>query len=172
MSDPLRFNAGAAAQSMIDKANKYRITKVSRVFSKICAYTPGVNRVLPASLQGVGGHQERAAMTRFASEFLRISIVIMICVALAPPCPGQNLGAATRIATVPPGLTFSVDGQVFQNAASAVWPSGSKHTLQILTPAQYQGKTQFVFKDWEFSGAIFGGNPMIITADPAIPEYR
>ena len=110
-------------------------------------------------------------MTRFASEFLRISIVIMICVALAPPCPGQNLGAATRITTVPPGLTFSVDGQVFQNAASAVWPSGSKHTLQILTPAQYQGKTQFVFKDWEFSGAIFGGNPMIITADPAIPEY-
>jgi uncharacterized protein (TIGR03437 family) len=110
-------------------------------------------------------------MKQFASEFLRISIVIMILGALAPRCPGQDLGAATRIATVPPGLRFSVDGQVFQNAASAVWPSGSKHTLQILEPMQYQGKTQFTFKNWAFSGAIFGGNPMIVTADPAIPEY-
>jgi uncharacterized protein (TIGR03437 family) len=95
----------------------------------------------------------------------------MILAALAPRCPGQNLGAATRIATVPPGLTFTVDGQVYQNAASAVWPSGSKHTLQILSLGQSQGKTQFVFKDWEFSGAIFAGNTMIVTADAAIPEY-
>jgi len=91
--------------------------------------------------------------------------------ALAPRCPAQNLGAATRIKTVPPGLRFTVDGQVFQGAASAVWPTGSKHTLQILDQAQFQLRTQFVFKDWEFSGVSFPGNPMVITADPSIAEY-
>jgi uncharacterized protein (TIGR03437 family) len=91
--------------------------------------------------------------------------------ALAPRCPAQNLGAATRIVTVPPGLRFTVDGQVFQGAASAVWPTGSKHTLQVLDQTEFQLGTQFVFKDWEFSGVSFPGNPIIITADPSIAEY-
>ena len=106
------------------------------------------------------------------SKFLRISILIMILAALAPRCPGQDLGAATRISTVPPGLYFSVDGQGYQTAMSAVWPTGSKHTLLVSPPTQSQGKTQFVFKDWEFAGGTFAGNPMIVTADPAIPEYQ
>ncbi|MGA2770057.1 MAG: hypothetical protein ABSG26_04495 [Bryobacteraceae bacterium] len=96
---------------------------------------------------------------------------MMIVAALAPPCPGQNLGVATRIATVPPGLVFSVDGQPFQTAASAVWPSGSKHTLMVYPTTQFQGTAQFVFKGWAFGGTSFPGNPMIVTADPSIPEY-
>ena len=156
---------------MIDIANQYRITKVSRVFSTICAYTPRVNKVLPVSPQGVRGHQERAAMKRFILEFLPLSIVIMIFAALAPPCSGQNLGAASRIDTMPPGLSFSVDGQVFHDAASAVWPSGSKHSLMVFDTTQYLGRTQYVFKNWEFSGGIFMGNPMIVTSDPAVAEY-
>ena len=111
-------------------------------------------------------------MKRFESEFLRICIVVMIAAAFAPRCPGQSLGAATRITTEPPGLSFTVDGENFQSAASAVWPTGSKHTLQVVIPVQYQGKAQFVFKNWEFSGIAFEGTQMIVTADPAVPEYR
>jgi uncharacterized protein (TIGR03437 family) len=97
----------------------------------------------------------------------------MIFVALVPQCQGQDEGTATRVVTVPPGLSFSVDGQVYQGAMSAVWPNGSKHTLFVYSPVQtqIQGTTQFTFKDWEFNGGTFMGNPMIVTADPGIPEY-
>ena len=110
-------------------------------------------------------------MKRFLSEFSRILFGLIIAALLAPPCPGQSLGAVTRISTLPPGLTFTVDGEVFQTAASALWPAGSKHTVGISAPIQYLGKTQFVFQNWQFGGSIFAGNPMIITADPAISEY-
>lgn len=60
---------------------------------------------------------------------------------------------------------------MYQSTASAVWPTGSKHTLQILVTDQQMGKMDFVFKNWAFANAIFAGNPMIVTADPSIPEY-
>ena len=111
-------------------------------------------------------------MKQLISNFLQVSIVIMILAALAPRCPGQDLGAATRISTVPPGLWFTVDGQNFLGAMSAVWPTGSKHTLLVSSPSQVQGQMQFVFSSWAFGGTTFAGNPMIITADPGIPEYQ
>ena len=106
------------------------------------------------------------------SKLLRISILIMIAAALAPRCHGQDLGAATRISTVPPGLYFSVDGQNYHDAVSAVWPTGSKHTLQVSSPSQFLGRTQSVFNNWEFAGGSFMGALMTITADPAVPEYQ
>jgi uncharacterized protein (TIGR03437 family) len=75
---------------------------------------------------------------------------------------------------MPPGLSFWVDGQNYVSAMSAVWPAGSKHTLLVspLAQGQNQGQTQFVFSNWAFGGATFMGNPMIVTADPNIPEYQ
>ncbi len=55
---------------------------------------------------------------------------------------------------------------------SAVWPNGSKHTLLVYWPTQTQGKAQSTFKDWEYNGGAFSGNLMVITVDPAIPEYQ
>jgi uncharacterized protein (TIGR03437 family) len=106
------------------------------------------------------------------SKFLRISTFIMILAALAAPCPAQDLGAATRISTSPPGLYFSVDGQSYQTAMSAVWPAGSKHTLLVSQPTQFMNGSQSVFKDWEFPGGSFSGTVMIITADPAVASYQ
>jgi uncharacterized protein (TIGR03437 family) len=96
----------------------------------------------------------------------------MILAALAPRCPGQDLGAATRISTVPPGLYFTVDGQTYLSAMSAVWPIGSKHTLLVTQLTQYQSQMQFAFSSWAFGSATFSGNPMIVTADPGIPDYQ
>jgi uncharacterized protein (TIGR03437 family) len=73
---------------------------------------------------------------------------------------------------MPPGLYFSVDGQNYQTTMTAVWPAGSKHTLLVSQPNQFLGKSQSLFKDWEFAGGSFTGNLMIITADPAVPEYQ
>jgi uncharacterized protein (TIGR03437 family) len=73
---------------------------------------------------------------------------------------------------VPPGLFFSVDGQFYQSAMSAVWPNGSKHTLEVYQPSQILGQTQSVFQDWAFNGGSFQGTFMAITADPAITEYQ
>jgi len=94
-----------------------------------------------------------------------------ILAALAPRCPAQDLGSATRVSTQPPGLIFNVDGQNYQTAMSAVWPTGSKHTLSVPPSTQSQGKMQFAFKNWAFGANTFSGNPMIVTADPGIPEY-
>jgi uncharacterized protein (TIGR03437 family) len=55
---------------------------------------------------------------------------------------------------------------------SAVWPSGSKHTLLVYQPTQFQSKAQSVFKSWQFAGGAYAGALMTITADPAIPEYH
>jgi uncharacterized protein (TIGR03437 family) len=109
-------------------------------------------------------------MKSFIAKFLQVSIPIMIGAALAPRCQGQ--GAATRVSTQPPGLYFSVDGQSYQSAMSAVWPDGSKHTLVVSQPTQVLNNAQSVFKDWEFSGGTFSGNVMTITADPAVAEYQ
>ena len=109
-------------------------------------------------------------MKSLRSNFLHIPIPVMILAAVAPLCQGQ--GAATRVSTQPPGLYFSVDGQNYQSAMSAVWPNGSKHTLVVFQATQALDKTQSVFKDWEFPGGTFAGNVMAITADPAVSEYR
>jgi uncharacterized protein (TIGR03437 family) len=111
-------------------------------------------------------------MENFIAKFMRISILMMMFVAFIPRCQGQNEGIATRVSTSPPGLSFSVDGQTYQSAMSAVWPTGSAHTLLVSPPTQLLGRTQSVFKDWTFNGGTFSGNLMIVTADPGIPEYQ
>jgi uncharacterized protein (TIGR03437 family) len=111
-------------------------------------------------------------MKTSTSKLLRISIPIMILAALAAPCLGQDIGAATQVSTVPPGLYFSVDGQAYQTTMSAVWPIGSKHTLMVSQPTQLLGTTQSVFQDWAFAGGSFTGTVIIITADPTITSYQ
>jgi uncharacterized protein (TIGR03437 family) len=73
---------------------------------------------------------------------------------------------------MPPGLHFSVDGQYYQSAMSAVWPNGSKHTLEVYQPTQIQNNTRTAFRAWVFAGGTFTGNLMAITAGPAFPEYQ
>src|ERR1035437_9622228 len=109
-------------------------------------------------------------MKSVISKFLQVSIPVMIWAALAPRCQGQ--GAATRVSTEPPGLYFSVDGQYYQTAMSAVWPNGSKHTLVVSQPTQVLDKANFFFKDGEFAGGAFGGNVMTTPAAPAVSEYH
>src|SRR5882757_7869569 len=67
--------------------------------------------------------------------------------------------SAITISTNPPGAKFFVDNQLYIQAATFVWPKGSKHLLVFLTdPAlpnqaasvqtSVDGKTKWSFGGW------------------------
>ena len=112
-------------------------------------------------------------MKKFDWKYVPIFILFVLSVALAPVFRAQDLGSVTRITPVPDGAQYSVDGQVYFHASSAVWPAGSKHTLWVPFAVQTpQNRTQYTFHDWEFAGGSFQTNPVTVTATSSITEYR
>jgi uncharacterized protein (TIGR03437 family) len=111
-------------------------------------------------------------MKKFNWKYVPILVIFALSIALAPVLRAQTQSSLTRITTVPDGVQYQVDGQNYQHASSALWPAGSKHMLWVPDPIQTsQDRTQYVFVDWEFSGGSLP-NPVTVTADPAITEYR
>jgi len=99
--------------------------------------------------------------------------LICLLMGLAPIGLAQNQGSVTKVYTVPDGVYYTVDGQYFNHATSFVWPTGSKHTLQV-APVQTDlaGTTQWAFTNWASGNTAFTQNPLIITADPSITEFH
>src|ERR1051325_6187232 len=95
-----RLDARAARESMIEIASKCRITKVSRDFPCICAYTARVERT---NLRTGGdplntSRRERADMKQLFSKFASVSsFLIVIAAVLAPSFRAQSLGSAVRV---------------------------------------------------------------------------
>jgi uncharacterized protein (TIGR03437 family) len=112
-------------------------------------------------------------MMKLFSGLLSIFAVIATQVAVAPVSYAQIQGSVTRITPVPDGAYFYVDGQQYNHAASAVWPTGSKHTLFVLEPVQntIAVKTKLSFRGWSWSGGALP-NPVDVTADSSIGEYQ
>src|ERR1051326_2213339 len=113
-------------------------------------------------------------MTKSFLKFAPIFAVIAIRLAIAPVSHAQNQGSVTHITPVPDGAYFNVDGQSYNHAAAAVWPTRSKHTSYVDSPVQNPGasKTRLSFQGWEFAGQPLQGNPVVVTADPSIGEYQ
>ena len=153
---------------MIDMANNLAITKVSRVFLKIYAYTPAVARGLPGPTLLV--RQPGNSIMRKLIDQVIPTILAAALLTVTPALRAQNQ-ITTRIVPVPDGAFFSVDGQSYQHTASFFWPQGSKHTLQAPDFAVPSYKTKFLFQNWQWSGGSMTGNAVTITADPAIPQY-
>ncbi|MCU1232433.1 MAG: hypothetical protein JWP63_400 [Candidatus Solibacter sp.] len=85
----------------------------------------------------------------------------------------QDQGTVTRITSVPEGALYLVDGQPFNHSTSAIWPTGSKHTLSIPSASQNLGvRTLYNFIDWEYAGGKLPGSTVTVTASPAIGEYK
>src|SRR5260370_20373918 len=99
----------------------------------------------------------------------------------------QAAESAITISTDPPGAEFSVDGQVYIQAQTFVWPKGSKHLLVFITdpvlPNQgvtavqtsVDGQTKWAFGGWvDNAGLLLPGNDAIqtITADPRITTIK
>src|ERR1041385_2246488 len=119
---------------MIEMANKCRIPKVSRVFSNIYAYTARVGRGLPCR-SGLPGSKK--AMKKFQMKFAPVVILMMVSSGLLIPLfHAQDLGSTVTVSTIPDGGYFTVDGQNYTKAMSAIWPNGSKHVLAVQTISQ------------------------------------
>jgi len=89
-------------------------------------------------------------------------------------CRAQSLGSTTTISTIPEGAYYSVDGQIYTHATSAIWPAGSKHVLSADPEQDGTGsKTKLTFTSWQYGNTTLpGGDTVTITADPAITEYH
>jgi uncharacterized protein (TIGR03437 family) len=111
-------------------------------------------------------------MKKFNWKYVPIFVIFALSMALAPVFLAQTQGSLTRITPVPDGAGYQVDGQYYTHASSALWPAGTKHTLWVPELVQMtQFRTQYVFSDWTWSGGSLP-NPVTVTADPAITEYR
>ena len=153
---------------MIEIASKCRITKVSHAFTRIYAYTARVERTTPQRHTGTYARDTvHTGMNACATYFL-IAIA-----ALVPAASAQNLGSTVTISTIPDGAYYSVDGQIFTHATSAIWPAGSKHILSAdVEQDGVLNKTKLTFGGWSFGNtALPGGNIVTITADPSITSY-
>ena len=111
-------------------------------------------------------------MKKIDWKYVPIFVIFAFSMALSPVFRAQDLGSITRITPVPDGASYTVDGQTYWHASSAVWPAGSKHTLSVPATTQVNQRTKYAFNDWEFAGGAFQFNPVTVTASPAIPEYR
>ena len=92
--------------------------------------------------------------------------------------------STTTISTVPAGVRFMVDGQVYTQAVTLNWPAGSEHLLVFLTDPPLPGQTantsvqtatdgsaQYVFSGWVDNAGLLvpTSDPVqTITANPAI----
>jgi len=97
----------------------------------------------------------------------------IICSIFAVPVSAQPIGTTSIVRTIPNDLFFWVDGVKYADDFAAVWPAGSGHTLfieAVLQNAQVP-KTRFIFTGWKDAQRALPGNPVNVTADPAIPEY-
>ena len=115
------------------------------------------------------------AMKKFQSRIAPVFILTMVSsVVLVPSVHAQNLGSTVTVSTVPDGAYFSVDGQVYNHAMSAIWPAGSKHVLSVDSNVQNGGatKTEYTFGGWSYLGGALQGNTVTVTADPAFTYYK
>src|SRR5579871_5047759 len=98
----------------------------------------------------------------------------------------QTAETSITISTNPAGPNFSVDGQVYNQAANFVWPAGSKHIVVFLTdtvlpgqtPTQCQTSPQrdtvYCLTSWEDNRNLtqpFTSPIQTVTADPSVTSF-
>src|ERR1017187_6967862 len=168
---------------MIEIANNQCITKVSRVFPRIYAYTSRVgNRKAAVSDDRFRALPEPLAMKNYLSKLVPVTLLIVFLAAMAPPNQAQVPTTLSQVLCSPDGPQFIVDGGAYGHAMSAFWPIGSKHVLTI--PQGYGGisynaglSIQYTFAGWSWTGpgSIEPGgsalNTITVTADPSIQQY-
>jgi len=110
----------------------------------------------------------------------RLSLLVLFV--LSGFCLQAQTFSTITIQTIPAGPTFYVDGQQYNNAATLVWPTGSKHIVSFkLDPPQpgvpantqtsQDGATQWVFNGWvDNAGLLIPTTDPVqtVTADPRI----
>jgi uncharacterized protein (TIGR03437 family) len=90
-------------------------------------------------------------------------------IAAAAPAGAQSVNSV-RVVTSPPGLQFTIDGQLFVGATDFLWAANSKHTITAPDQLSDNFRTRSLYQGWLtnlFPGAKPNpSNP--ITADPNV----
>jgi uncharacterized protein (TIGR03437 family) len=115
----------------------------------------------------------------------RFSLLVLLSVSSL--CLQAQSFSTTTISTVPGGARFTVDGQLYVNAATLVWPIGSKHIVAFLTDSAIAGQvpgavqtssdgtTQYVLSSWADNAGLLVPNSdpvQTVTADPRITSLQ
>jgi subtilisin family serine protease len=82
----------------------------------------------------------------------------------APRSVTAGFNVQTTIATNPPGLGITVDGQALTSPQTFYWAQGSNHTIAAVSPQNGAAGTHYVWANWSDSGAISHG--ITTTASP------
>jgi uncharacterized protein (TIGR03437 family) len=113
---------------------------------------------------------------QFPLKFAPIFFVLFgLSALIVAAVQAQGMGTTVLISTMPSGMFYTVDGQVYQQPTNAVWPVGSKHVLGVPSANQsgIQVKTLYQFQQWATGSTVLpGGNIITVTADPAQPEFH
>ena len=107
---------------------------------------------------------------RVARYLLGAALVASVFTVASGRLSAQQV-TATRVVTVPSGLAFTIDGQLYNAPFSGMWPAGSKHTLAV-QPVQNLSGGLYTFQHWEVNGGVIPQSLVTITADPSITEFR
>ncbi|HXA49015.1 MAG TPA: hypothetical protein VNV86_01855 [Candidatus Acidoferrum sp.] len=113
-------------------------------------------------------------MKRLDWKYLPIVALFTLSTALAPVFRAQDGSTVTRIRTDPPDAFYTVDGTSYSTTSGAVWPAGSKHVLNAVSPQNPPGKlkVRYIWKEWDFgTDGQIKFNPATVTASPSIPEF-
>src|ERR1700733_9215592 len=106
------------------------------------------------------------------SSMNRLSIPVLFL--LTGLCAHAQTSSTTTISTVPTGVRFMVDGQVYNQAVTLNWPAGSEHLLVFQTDPTLPGQTTTTSvqtasdgsAQYLFSGWVDNAGLLIPTSDP------
>jgi uncharacterized protein (TIGR03437 family) len=103
----------------------------------------------------------------------KFSLLARFALAAAFVSAASAQNSITLIGTTPSGAVYNVDGQNYSQPTSALWPSGSKHTLAVTDATQTNQNVgeQLVFQNWKWDQGVFAGSTITVTSDPAITAY-
>ena len=104
-----------------------------------------------------------------------IAVILIAAAALAglaAPARAQGEIATVRIYAVPEGGLFSVDGVVYNRPVTVAWPAGTKHILVGISNPNNVFDAQYSFKEWTANSVALAGNPVTVTADPKMVEFK
>jgi uncharacterized protein (TIGR03437 family) len=111
-------------------------------------------------------------MNRLDWKYLPIGALFVASTALAPVFHAQSGSTVTRVTTVPPDATYSIDGTLYSGPSATVWAPG-KHVLNAISPQfpNNDRRTQYVWKSWQFGNNSLNLNPVAVTTSTDVTDY-
>jgi uncharacterized protein (TIGR03437 family) len=97
-----------------------------------------------------------------------ISVAALAYLAACSALHAQTAVNTVRVFSDPAGVTFRVDGQVYNSLVELPWVAGSSHTVSVFDLNVLTSNTQYVYRGWMTNLSDTGGVDEPITAGPGL----